>query len=85
MTCASRSAHAPQCYPVLAVCQASQGGRACIDANIAWLYAPSGGAVVLRTLTSTAKMTPDASGQLYAPLRETTISRKMPAGMQLCA
>ena len=78
-------AHAPQCYPVRAVRQAQQGERACIDASRAWLYAPAGGAEVLRTLTLTAKMTPDASGQLYAPLRETTISRKTPAGMQLHA
>lgn len=85
MTCAICFAHASQCYPVLAVCQAQQGGRACMDASRAWLYAPAGGAAVLRTLTLTAKMTPDATGQLYAPLRDTTISRKMPAGMQLHA
>lgn len=54
-----------------------------MDASRSWLYASSGVPVAPHTSTLTAKMTPVATGQLCAPLRETLISRKMPGGTQL--
>ena len=57
-------------------------GRACMEASRAWLYAPAG-APAPRTSMLTAKMTPDATGQLWAPLREMTIFRKMPDTREL--
>ena len=54
-----------------------------MDASRPWQYASSGVPASPGTSALTAKMMPDATGQLYAPLRETTISGKMPAGTQL--
>ena len=76
--------HAPQCQTELpSACKAQLGLRACMDASRAWLCASTGAPAAPRMSTLTAKMTPDATGQLYAPLREMTISRKMPDGTQL--
>ena len=48
-----------------------------------WQYAPSAAPGFLRMPTLTAKTTPVATGQLWRPLRETTMSRKMPARTQV--
>ena len=59
-----------------------------MDASRAWLYEAKPASSDLafpspRMSTSTAKMTPDAIGHRFVPMRDTNISRKMPGKAQL--